>query len=102
MIHIVLSAAGNISDTHARAAREIDGVEIAAIYGTNREKSARMAQTYSAKLHDDLGAFPRPPANADRSDRSPSGLHAGRELPLRAAGCMFWSKKPIDIKYRTR
>jgi predicted dehydrogenase len=47
MIHIGIIGGGNISDTHARAAREIGGVKIAAIYGRNREKTARLAQAYS-------------------------------------------------------
>ena len=38
-IHIGLIGGGNITETHARAARAIAGVEIAAIYGTNAEQS---------------------------------------------------------------
>ena len=41
---IGLLGGGNISDTHARAARAIPGVEIAAIHGSNRDKAARLAQ----------------------------------------------------------
>ncbi len=37
-IHIGLIGGGNISQTHARAALAIPGVDIAAIYGTNAEK----------------------------------------------------------------
>jgi predicted dehydrogenase len=39
-----LLGGGNISDTHARAARAIPGVEIAAVYGPNREKATRLSQ----------------------------------------------------------
>ena len=38
-IHIGLIGGGNITETHARAARAIPGVEISAIHGTNNEKS---------------------------------------------------------------
>ena len=40
MTQIGIIGGGNISETHARAAREIEGVKIAAIYGHNREKQA--------------------------------------------------------------
>jgi len=36
--HIGLIGGGNITETHARAARAIPGVEISAIHGTNAEK----------------------------------------------------------------
>ena len=41
-IHVGLIGGGNISETHARAAGGISGVKIAAVYGTNREKVARL------------------------------------------------------------
>ena len=44
--------AGNISDTHARAALGIPGVEIAAVCGTNREKAERMAAKYGGRPED--------------------------------------------------
>ena len=43
---------GNISDTHARAALGIPGVEIAAVYGPNREKTAKLAQLYGGVVYD--------------------------------------------------
>ena len=36
--HIGLIGGGNITETHARAARAIPGVKISAIHGTNAEK----------------------------------------------------------------
>ncbi|PYU78089.1 MAG: oxidoreductase, partial [Acidobacteria bacterium] len=36
--HIGLIGGGNITETHARAARALPGVEISAIHGTNAEK----------------------------------------------------------------
>ena len=41
--------AGNISDTHARAALGIAGVEIAAVCGTNRDKAERMLPSTAAR-----------------------------------------------------
>ena len=57
MTQIGIIGAGNISETHARAAREIDSVEIAAVYGTNRDKAARMAQLYGGEVYEDLETF---------------------------------------------
>jgi len=41
-IRIGLIGGGNITETHARAARAISGVEIAAVYGTNSDKVRRL------------------------------------------------------------
>jgi predicted dehydrogenase len=54
VIHIGIVGGGNISETHARAARQIEGVEIAAIYGHNQEKSARLGQHYGGVVYTDL------------------------------------------------
>src|SRR6266849_6311984 len=97
MIHIGIIGGGNISDTHARATREIDGVEIAAIYGTNREKSARLAQTYGAKLYDDLGAFLEHQPMQIVLIGSPSGLHAEQGIAAARRGLHVLVEKPIDI-----
>ena len=56
-IHIGLIGGGNISDTHARAAREIPGVEITAVYGTNARKVALLCQQYGGKAFEDFEAF---------------------------------------------
>ena len=45
-IHIGLIGGGNITETHARAARAIPGVEVSAIHGTNAEKTARLCREY--------------------------------------------------------
>jgi UDP-N-acetyl-2-amino-2-deoxyglucuronate dehydrogenase len=97
MIHIGIIGGGNISDTHARAARGIDGVEIAAIYGTNREKSARLAQAHGAKSYDDLGAFFEHQPMQIVLIGSPSGLHAEQGIAAARRGLHVLVEKPIDI-----
>jgi len=44
--HIGLIGGGNITETHARAARAIPGVAISAIHGTNAEKIARLCREH--------------------------------------------------------
>jgi len=47
--YIGLIGGGNITETHARAARALSGVEIAAVHGTNAEKVARLCREYGGK-----------------------------------------------------
>lgn len=57
MTYIGILGSGNISETHVRAAREIAGVQIAAIFGHAREKTERLAQLYGGAAYDNLPAF---------------------------------------------
>src|SRR5467141_1307243 len=97
MTHIGIIGGGNISETHARAAREINGVKIAAIYGTNREKCERLAQLYGGTTFDNLQAF----LDHRRMDLvmigSPSGVHAEQGLAAARHGLHVLVEKPIDI-----
>src|SRR3981081_857695 len=55
--HIGLVGGGNITVTHARAARAISGVEISAIHGTNAEKIAHLCREYGGTPYHDFDAF---------------------------------------------
>ena len=46
MKHIGIIGGGGISETHARAAGEISGVEIAAFYGDNDQKIEQLSQRF--------------------------------------------------------
>ena len=41
-IHVGILGGGNISETHARAASEIEGVKVAAVGGPNADKVRRL------------------------------------------------------------
>jgi len=56
-LHIGLIGGGNITETHARAARAIPGAEIAAIHGTNFEKIARLCREHGGTPYQDFEAF---------------------------------------------
>ena len=88
---------GNISDTHARAARAIPGVEIAAIYGANREKAQRLVDLYGGTLYDDLDRFLDHPSLDVVAIGSPSGLHAEQALAAIRRGIHVLSEKPLDV-----
>ena len=97
MIHIGIIGGGNISETHARAAREMDSVEIAAIHGSNRKKTARLAHAYGGTVYDNLPAFLAHKPMRIVLIGSPSGLHAEQGIAAARCGLHVLTEKPIDI-----
>src|SRR2546422_10578295 len=77
-IHIGLIGGGNITDTHARAARAIPAVDIAAIYGTNTDKVRHLCQEHGGTPYADFEAFLAHRPMDLVAIGSPSGLHASR------------------------
>ncbi len=96
-IHIGLIGGGNISDTHARAAREIPGVEITAVYGTNARKVALLCQQYGGKAFEDFKAFLAHRPMEIVMIGSPSGMHAAQGIEAARKGLHVLTEKPIDI-----
>jgi predicted dehydrogenase len=95
--YIGLIGGGNISETHARAALALPGVEIAAIYGTNVGKVARLCGEYGGKPYSDLAQFlAHRPMNLVVIG-SPSGLHAAQGIAAAQHGLHVLTEKPIDI-----
>src|SRR5438445_6817469 len=96
-IHIGLIGGGNITQTHARAALAIPGVEIAAIYGTNSESVARLTREHGGTPYQDFDAF----LNHRPMDLviigSPSGLHAAQGIAAARHGLHVLTEKPIEI-----
>jgi UDP-N-acetyl-2-amino-2-deoxyglucuronate dehydrogenase len=95
--HIGLIGGGNISETHARAARAIPGVEIAAVFGTNAEKIGRLCREYGGKPFSNFDEFlvHRPMQLVALG--SPSGLHAEQGITAARQGLHVLTEKPIDI-----
>jgi predicted dehydrogenase len=95
--HVGLIGGGNISETHARAAGAISGVEIAAVYGANREKVSRLAREFGGAPYEKFDAF----LNHRPMDLviigSPSGLHAEHGIAAARHGLHVLTEKPIDI-----
>ena len=88
---------GNISDTHARAALGIPGVEIAAVYGPNREKAERLAQAYGGVVYDAVERFLDHRPLDIVAIGSPSGLHADQAIAAIGRGLHVLSEKPLDV-----
>ena len=93
---IGLIGGGNISNTHAKAARAIAGAEIAAVYGTNAEKVNRLSRDYDAVAYNDFAAFLRHPMEMVIVG-GPSGLHASQGIAAARHGLHVLVEKPIDI-----
>src|SRR6266576_2018661 len=75
--HIGLIGGGNITETHARAAHAIPGVEISAINGTNAEKIARLCCEHGGTPYQDFAAFLKHRPIDLVIIGSPSSLHLG-------------------------
>ena len=98
--YIGLIGGGNISQTHARAARAIPGVEIAAIYGTNAAKIAALSREHGGKPYYDFDAFLAHRPMDLVAIGSPSGLHATHGIAAAQRGLHVLTEKPIEITTR--
>src|SRR5437660_12350421 len=96
-IHIGLIGGGNITETHARAARAIAGVEIAAIYGTNADKVDRLCREHGGTRYQDFEEFLAHRPMDLVAIGSPSGLHATQGIAAAQRGLHVLTEKPIDI-----
>jgi predicted dehydrogenase len=96
-IRIGLIGGGNISETHARAARAIAGVEIVAVHGTNREKITRLCLEYGGTPYQNFEAFLDHCPMDLAIIGSPSGLHAEQGIAAARSGLHVLTEKPIEI-----
>ena len=96
-IHIGLIGGGNITETHARAARAIPGVEIAAVYGTNAEKIARLCDEFGGTPYQNFDVFLKHRPMDLVIIGSPSGLHAEQGIAAARQGLHVLTEKPIEV-----
>jgi UDP-N-acetyl-2-amino-2-deoxyglucuronate dehydrogenase len=97
MVYVGILGGGNISETHARAARDTDGVEIAAIYGQNQEKAARLSERFGGKACGSLQEFLEHKPLEVVMIGSPSGLHAEQGIAAARSGLHVLVEKPLDV-----
>jgi UDP-N-acetyl-2-amino-2-deoxyglucuronate dehydrogenase len=95
-LQLGLIGGGNISETHARAARDTPEVNIVAVYGTNQEKVGRLSAQYGAAAYSDFAAFLAHPMDLVAIG-SPSGLHAEQGIAAARRGLHVLTEKPLDI-----
>ena len=97
MIYVGILGGGNISETHARAAFETDGVDVAAIYGQNQEKAARLSERFGGRVCGSLQEFLEHKPLDVVMIGSPSGLHAEQGIAAAQRGLHVLVEKPLDI-----
>lgn len=97
MIHVGILGGGNISETHARAVQETNGVEVSAIYGQNQEKAARLAERFGGNVWGTLEEFLTHQPLDLVLIGSPSGLHAEQGIAAARCGMQVLVEKPLDI-----
>ena len=96
-VYIGLIGGGNISETHARAARALPGVALAAIYGTNTNKVATLSREHGCQAYLDFDEFLQHRPMDVVAIGSPSGLHAVHGIAAARHGLHVLTEKPIDI-----
>lgn len=97
MTHVGILGGGNISETHARAASEIEGVRVVAVHGQNREKAERLARAYGGTPYEDLDSFLAHKPLEVVLVGSPSGLHAEQGIDAARRGLHVLVEKPLDV-----
>jgi UDP-N-acetyl-2-amino-2-deoxyglucuronate dehydrogenase len=95
--HLGILGAGNISDTHARAAASLPYVHVAAICGVNQPRVAAMAERYGAAPYLDLDAFLRHRPLDIVAIGSPSGMHGAHVAAAAAHGLHVLVEKPLEV-----
>ena len=95
--HIGLIGGGNITETHARAARAIPSVNIAAIYGPNAANVERLCREHGGSPYQDFEAFLAHRPMDLVMIGSPSGLHAKEGIAAAQRGLHVLTEKPIDV-----
>jgi len=96
-VHVGLIGAGNISQTHARAAAAVPGVAVAAVFGANAAKARDLAAQHGAEAYDDIDAFLGHKPLEVVLIGSPSGVHASEGIAAARRGLHVLVEKPIDV-----
>jgi UDP-N-acetyl-2-amino-2-deoxyglucuronate dehydrogenase len=96
MRNVGLIGAGNISDTHARAAVAA-GLKVVAVCGDNTDKVQQLAARHDAIAFDTLDAFLNCPNLELVMIGSPSGRHAEQAAAAVRSGRHVLVEKPLDI-----
>jgi len=96
-VHVGLIGAGNISQTHARAAAAIPGVSVAAVHGANGAKARELAALHGAAAYDSLDAFLDHKPMDMVVIGSPSGVHAAQGVAAARHRLHVLVEKPIDV-----
>jgi len=96
-LHIGLVGGGGITESHARAAREVPGLVMAAVQGSNAGKVEAICTRHGGRPYTDFHAFLAHRPLDLVAIGSPSGLHGVQGIAAARAGLHVLVEKPIDI-----
>jgi predicted dehydrogenase len=96
-IHVGIWGGGGITDTHAKAAAQVEGVRIVAIGGANAAKVKAVADRHDASAWSDFGAMVRHRPLDVVMIGTPSALHADTCIAAARAGLHVLVEKPLDV-----
>lgn len=96
-VHLGIIGAGNISRTHARAASEVPGVRIVALFGSNGEKVRVLSAEYDCVPYTDFEKFLAHKPMDMVAIGSPSGFHAQQGIAAARCGLHVLTEKPLDV-----
>ncbi len=96
-IRVGILGGGGISDTHARAAAAIPGVEVVAVHGDNAEKARRLATAHGVRDYPTLEAFLGHRPMDVVAIGSPSGCHSAQAIACARAGLHVLVEKPMAV-----
>jgi UDP-N-acetyl-2-amino-2-deoxyglucuronate dehydrogenase len=97
MVHVGLIGAGNISETHARAASAIPGVKLSAVHAPTRDHAVRLASAHGAAAYDTLDAFLDHRPMDMVAIGSPSGLHGEHGIAAARRRLHVLVEKPLEV-----
>ncbi|HLV01763.1 MAG TPA: Gfo/Idh/MocA family oxidoreductase, partial [Acidobacteriota bacterium] len=95
--HIGFLGAGNITETHMKAAAEIEDLEIVAVSGQNAERVANLAEEFKCAGYGSEEEFWGHRPLDIVAIGSPSGVHAKQGIEAAARGIHVLVEKPIDV-----
>jgi predicted dehydrogenase len=95
-LRLGIIGAGSISETHARAAHSIPGIDVVAVHGENRERTERLAAAHGATPYEDFDRFLEHHLDLVAIG-SPSGRHAEQGIAAVRRGLHVLVEKPLDI-----
>jgi predicted dehydrogenase len=96
-MHLGFIGAGNITETHIRAALGIPGLQVAAVHGANPSKVANLCKQFGGAPYRDLDAFLQHRPMQMVVIGSPSGLHATQGIAAAESVLHVLVEKPMDV-----
>jgi predicted dehydrogenase len=96
-IRFGIIGAGTIANFHAEAIGAVEGAQLTAVCGNNRQRTDEFAKKYDIAGYTDLDAFlAQAPIDAV-TVATPTGLHADVAIPAARAGKHVLCEKPLDV-----